>query len=114
MYAYDSNTGLLSSTTSYTINAVSNDLSSASEGYGLRANSVSQTSGGPMEKISPYNGAGNNVGLLDSSKRIIFDSSGQPVNTGNGIFELQAKASNTAKAATDYADTVTIISSATF
>lgn len=114
IYAYDSNTGLLSSTTSYTISAVSNDLSSAAEGYGLRGNSVSQTSGGPMEKISPYNGAGNNVGLLDSNKRIIFDSSGQPVTSGNGVFELQAKASNTAKAATDYADTITIISSATF
>lgn len=115
IYAYDSNNGLLSSGTSYTISAVSSDLSSASEGYGLRATAVGQTSGGPMEKISPYAGAGNNVGLLDNvNKRVVFDSTGAPVTSGTGTFELQAKAGPTARVASDYSDTITIIASGQF
>jgi len=68
------------------------DLGSASQGYGLIDNTVSQTSGGPMQKLSPYNGAADNVGLLDTTKRTIFDSSSQPVTNGQGVFNLKAKA----------------------
>lgn len=114
VYTYDNNSGLLSSSASYTISAVSNDLSSISEGYGLRSTSTTQGSGGPMRSLSPYNGAGSNVGLLDTTKRIIFDSTNQPVSSGQGIFELKAKASVTAKAAGDYGDIITVIASATF
>ncbi len=114
IYVYDSNTGLLSSSTSYTISSVSNDLSSISEGYGLRGTSTSQSSGGPMRIISPYNGASNNVGIIDSTKRPIFDSTGAAVTSGTATFEVKAKASNVAKAATDYSDILTIIGSATF
>lgn len=114
IYGYDTNNGLLSSSTSYTIAATSTNLASAAEGYGLRATTVSQTSGGPMEKITPYDGIGNNVGMLDSSKRAIFDSTGSPVVAGTGTFELQAKAGATAKVASDYADLITIIAAAAF
>jgi hypothetical protein len=114
VYTYDSNNGLHSTNVNYTISAVSSDLAGATEGYGLQATSVSQTSGGPMEELSPYNGTGNVVGLLDSNKRIIFDSSGAPVTGGNGVFNLQAKSSNTTKAAADYQDVITVIGSATF
>lgn len=114
VYAYDSNNGLLSSSTSYTIAAASTNLASALEGYGLRATAVAQTSGGPMEKITPYDGIGNNVGTLDSNKRAIFDSTGSSVVSGTGTFELQAKAGATAKAAGDYGDLITIIAAAAF
>lgn len=114
VYAYDAYAGLLSSSTSYTINAVSSDLSSASEGYGLQATAVGQSSGGPMEEVSPYNGTGNVVGLLDSNKRNLFDSTNAPVTSGTGTFALQAKAGNTAKPASDYGDTLTVIASASF
>lgn len=114
VYIYDSNAGLSSSSTGYTISATSSNLSSISEGYGAQGQSVSQSSGGPMEIISPYNGSANNVGVLNSTKNSIFDSSGQAVSSGQGTFQLQAKPSTTAKAATDYADTITVISSATF
>src|SRR5579871_882940 len=57
IYAYDSNSGLTSSSVGDTINAVSSDLSVAAQGYGIRGNSVTQTSGGPMEILSPYNGS---------------------------------------------------------
>ncbi len=114
IYVYDANTGLLSSSTSYTISSVSNDLSSISEGYGLRGTTTGQSSGGPMRIISPYNGASNNVGIIDSTKRPIFDSTGTAVTSGTATFEVKAKASNVAKAATDYSDILTIIGSATF
>lgn len=114
VYGYDSNAGLLSSSTSYRIAAVTSDLSSASEGYGVRGTAVTQTSGGPMEILSPYNGAGSNVGILNTTEQIIFDSTNQPVTSGQGTFELRAKSSNTAKAATDYADTITLVGAATF
>lgn len=114
VYIYDSNAGLLSPSTSYTISAVSNDLSSLAEGYGVRGTSTSQSSGGPMEIISPYNGAGTNVGLVDSTKRPIFDSTNAPVTSGQAVFEIKAKASSTTKAATDYSDTLFVVASATF
>lgn len=114
VYVYGANAGLTSSATSYTIGAVSNNLAAISEGYGARGSTVAQSSGGPMRKVAPFDGAGDNVGVLDSSKRIIFDSTNQPVTAGRASFELKAKASNVTKAATDYADTLTVIASATF
>ncbi len=114
VYLYDNNAGLASSTTGYTISAASSNLGSVSEGYGAQAQSVSQSSGGPMEMLSPYNGSANNVGIINTTKKTIFDSSGQAVIAGQGTFKLQAKPGTTAKAATDYADTITVISSAVF
>ena len=67
-----------------------------------------------MEITSPYNGAANNVGIIDTNKRLIFDSTSAPVTTGQGSFELQAKPSSTAPAASDYADTLTIIATGSF
>jgi hypothetical protein len=115
IYVNGSNNGLTSSRASYTISAVSNDLSSAiTQGYGARSSSTNQSSGGPIQAIAPYNGASNNVGLLDTSKRVIFDSTNQPVVSGRASFELKAKASSTTPAATDYSDTLTIIASSGF
>lgn len=114
IYVYGTNNGLLSSATSYTISAVSANLASATEGYGARGSSVSQTSGGPMQILAPYNGVSDNVGIVDSSKRVVFDSSNQPVTAGRASFEIKAKASAVAKAATDYSDTLTVITSSSF
>lgn len=114
IYVYDSNAGLLSSSTSTTIAATSADLTGATSGYGLRGTTTSQSSGGPMRILAPYNGAGSNVGVADSSKRLVFDSTGAPVTTGVGSFELKAKASNTTPAATDYNDTLTILATGSF
>lgn len=114
VYVYDANSGLTSTATSYTITAVSNNLAAISEGYGARGSTVTQTSGGPMRKVAPFDGTGDTVGILDSAKRVIFDSTDQPVTAGRASFEIKAKASSVAKAASDYADTLTIITSATF
>lgn len=113
IYGYDTNGGLTSSSTGGTISSTTGDLG-ATNGYGLRATSVTQTSGGPMESLSPYNGANDNVGSLTTSKASIFDSTSAAVTSGQGTFVLKAKASATTKAASDYADIVTIITAATF
>lgn len=114
VYLYDANAGLLSSNTGHTISSVTSDLASVAEGYGAQGTTVTQSSGGPMEKLSPYNGSSNNVGIINSIKQPIFDSTGQPVTSGQGTFNLQVKAGNTAPAATDYADTLTVIAASAY
>ncbi len=114
VYVYGANTGLTSSIAGSTIAAATADLSVASSGYGARSNSVSESAGGPIQAISPYNGSGSNVGVVDNSKRLIFDSSGAPVTAGRSSFELKAKSSATTPAATDYTDTLTVIAVGSF
>ena len=114
IYIFGTNNGLLSTTANYTISTVSTDLSSTSEGYGLRSITTSQTSGGPMQKVAPYNGSGNTVGQIDTTKRPLFDTISQPISNGTGTFEFKAKASALTKSASDYADVITVIASATF
>ncbi len=116
VYVYDTNAGLLSSSVGHTIAAQSGNLGSVivAEGYGLQGGATSASSGGPMEVLAPYIGTGSTVGTIDTTKRVIFDSSLAPVTTGTGVFSIKAKASNVTKAAPDYADTITVITSATF
>lgn len=108
------NAGLTSSSTSYTINSASADLTAQQTGYGAQYFSVGQTSGGPMTALSPYNGSSNNVGVLDTTKRYMFDSSESPVTGGRVSFTLKAKASYNTPAAGDYADILTIIATGSF
>ena len=115
IYLYGTNNGLKSATANnYNISSVTNDLTSISEGYGARGTTVTQSSGGPMGLVSPYNGAGQNVGIIDTSKRQLSDSSGAPVTGGQTTFELKAKASSTTPSANDYTDILTIIATGSF
>jgi len=115
IYLYGTNNGLKSTTASnYNITSSSTDLSAALEGYGARGTTVTQTSGGPMELLSPYNGASDNVGVVDTSKRPIADSTSAPVTGGQASFELKAKAKNTTPSATDYSDILTVIATGSF
>lgn len=110
------NNGLLSSTASQTINSQTADLTAQPSGYGAQSTNVGQTSGGPMEALSPYNSSvvTNNVGIIDSSKRYIYDSSQNPVTGGSVAFQLKAKASNTTPSAPDYTDTITVLATGSF
>ncbi len=114
IYAYDNNSGLLSNSTGSTITSSTSNLGSVTSGYGLQGTSVTQSSGGPMEIDSPFNVSSNNVGILNTTKQLVFDSTNAPVTSGQGVFVLKAEASSTTKEATDYADTLTIIAAATF
>ena len=114
IYLNGTNTGLKTTTANYTISSSSNDLNSLLEGYGARGTTVSQTSGGPMELDSPYNGAGQTVGIIDTTKRTLSDSTQLPVTSGQTSFELKAKAKSTTPSATDYTDTITLIGTGSF
>ena len=115
IYLNDVNSGLKSTEAgNYTISSATVDLTGASEGYGVQGQSVTQTSGGPMELISPYNGSSNNIGGLDTIKRVFADSTASPVTNGQTTFQVKAKASTSTPAATDYADTITVIGTGSF
>jgi len=114
VYIYS--TGKLQSTTvpSGTINSVTVtggtpvDLTSLSSGYGAQVSSASGISVLPQ-----YNGSGNNVGELSTIINTLL-SAASPVTSGTATIQLQAKASNTTPATTDYADIVTVIAAASF
>lgn len=113
VYVCGQNGGLLSSTASYTITSVTGDLSTLSEGFGTQGSTATQTSGGPLTIISPYNGPANTVGITNPSIMEIF-SSAHPITGGRGSFILKAKSSSTTPASDDYSETLTVIASAAF
>jgi hypothetical protein len=95
------------------INSSTADLSSATNGYGAQIASVTQSSGGPLAKLSPYNLASNNVGQIATTVATILNSS-SPLVGGQAAIQLQAKADTLTKAASDYTDTITIVAAASF
>lgn len=115
IYLYGTNNGLKSTTAgNYNITSSSTDLDLALEGYGARGTTTSETSGGPMRLLSPYDGTAQNVGIIDTSKRAISDSTAAPISNGQTTFELKAKAKNTTPSASDYTDTLTIVATGSF
>lgn len=113
VYVSSANSGLSSVSASATISSATADLAVATSGYGVQGSSVTQTSGGPLAFVAPYNGAGANVGLIDTSLREVFASSASIVG-GRGSFLLKAKSSSVTPAAGDYTDLLTVVVSASF
>jgi hypothetical protein len=107
--------GLSSASTSTTITSATADLASGAvaTGFGLRSNSVSQASGGPLAAASPYNGAADNVGVVNTTWRRAYNSA-TPITDGRASMFVKAKISAMTPAATDYVATFTLIASATF
>lgn len=114
VFIYNSNAGLLSSSASYTIQSSSTDLSGATEGYGTVKSSSTASSGGPINVVSPYNGTSDNVGVIDTTRRILFNTSNSSVTAGRASFLLKAKSSPTTPHAADYNDTLTLVATASF
>lgn len=108
VYIYS--TGSLTSTShpGTPINSATADLSSAAKGYGAQVVTASSIS-----VNSPFNGSGNNVGLLSATVQTILNASSPVTSNGNQI-QLQAKSDNVTKAASDYADIITIVAAAAF
>lgn len=114
VYIYSQNSGLLSANTAYTISSVTGNLAALSEGFGIQNNSATQTSGGPLTILSPYNGASDNVGIVNTTIREIYSTSASPIVGGRGSVTLKMKPSSTTPASSDYSDTLTLIASGTF
>lgn len=113
VYLSGKNGGLRSGTDNYTITAVTADLATLPEGYGVQGASATQTSGGPFALSAPYNGTAQNVALADTVIREIFASTG-PVIGGRGSLLLKAKTKPLTPAASDYTETLTAIAAASF
>jgi len=113
VYVYGQNGGLHSTTQSFTITSVTGDLSSLSQGVGAQSASATQTSGGPLTALTPYNGTNQSVGIIDSAIRPIY-SSNSPVVGGRASFVIKAKSSSITPVADDYTETLTVIASANF
>lgn len=109
VFVFGANSGLDSVSASDTINSATADLGSAPSGYGAVSSSASQASGGPFSAQSPFDGAGDNVGILDLSIRGIYATAG-PVTGGSGVFVIKAKPSSINKIASDYSDALNLIS----
>jgi hypothetical protein len=113
VYIRAQNGGLLSSSTGYRIDSVTNDLSSLSEGFGAQNSSVGQSSGGPYSVVSPFNVTGTNVASITTITRSLYTTTG-PVTNGSGVLLLKAKAASTDVAATDYREILTFIAAGNF
>lgn len=113
IYLSSANTGLTSSSKSFTISSATADLSSASSGYGAQGSNATQSSGGPLTISAPYNVTAQNVGIINSALREIF-SSAAPVTAGRASFQLMAKATALTPASDDYSDTLTVVAAASF
>jgi hypothetical protein len=109
VYVYGTNSGLRSSNTNYTISSSTGDLSLSQEGYGLQA---ANTSG--LTPQSPFDGATDTVGVVNTTIREILSSGGSSVTGGRGSITIKAKSSSTTPASNDYTDTVTLISAGSF
>ncbi len=114
IFVYDQNAGLKSTALNYTVTSATADLSGASTGFGLKGASKTQSSGGPLEYTSPYNGSSENVGIVSTTIREIFNTTSASIVGGRGSVQLKAKVSSVTPAANDYADTITLVATAAF
>jgi hypothetical protein len=114
IFVIGSNEGLFSATVNHKINAVSGSLTPSVEGYGAQGVSVTQTSGGPLTLVAPYDQVGTNtVGIVNQTTRNIFDSVG-PITGGSGTFLLKAAISSITPSANDYKETITMTAAGRF
>lgn len=113
VYVSGTNAGLLSQATSYTIDAVSGNLTALAQGFGAQGQTATQSSGGPFSITATYDQTGNTVGITDQTIRDIFTTA-NPITGGRASFLLKAKASAVTPAAPDYSETLTVIASASF
>ncbi len=106
--------GLFSANANYNLTSqTSADLSGVSVGSGLQVKSATQTSGGPLSAVSPYNGSSNAVGIANNTIREIFSTTA-PITSGLGSFIMMAKTQTATPAGNDYTEVLTTIAAASF
>ncbi len=110
---HSQNAGLSSVAASTTISSQTADLTSANTGYGAQVSGTSQSSGGPLVALSPFDGTGANVGALSTVWQQLASFNGS-INTGAVITTLKAKAAANLASATDYSDLLTLAVSLNF
>jgi hypothetical protein len=112
IFVVSQNAGLKSTTTGYTISAVSGNLGSLNEGFGAQATQATAGSG-TFSIVSPFDGTSNTVGAITTQYQSMFTAS-TPLAAGRSAFLLKAKSTDTTPAAADYADTFTAVAAVAF
>ena len=105
--------GLKSASKTTTITSATANLALATSGFGIQVSSSTQTFGGPLNIVSPFNGTANNVGA-ESTGPANFLTSSAAVLGGSATVNLQAKSSATTPPATDYTETLTFIAAGSY
>jgi hypothetical protein len=113
IYIVGANNGLSSARTSTTLSAMTGDLAAAGSGFGLQGSSATQTSGGPLSIVSPFNGTSDVVGAESTLYQPIFSSSAAIV-AGRGSFVLKAKPTSLTPSSDDYTEILTLIAAADY
>jgi hypothetical protein len=113
VYINDTNAGLKSTASSYTLASATADLGSVQKGYGAQVISTAQGAGGPITATAPYNGALDNVGALATSLQSILSTT-SPVTSATATVRLKAKTDITVPSTSDYTDTITFTAAMLF
>jgi hypothetical protein len=113
VYIRSANGGLKSPGRNYTIISASANLASATSGYGVQGSSATQSGGGPLSIVAPYNVSSQNVGAVDTATQAIFSSSNQ-ITAGRGSLTLKAKSAAQTPSSDDYQDILTLTAAAAF
>lgn len=113
IYIKSNNSGLTSASTTTTISSLSTDLASANSGYGAQVIAASQTSGGPLSAMSPYDGSNDSIGSLSTTLQALLKTNG-PITAASGTVRLKAKASSAIPSASDYSDVLTLVAAMNF
>jgi hypothetical protein len=113
VYVAGQNNGLKSVITGHTISAMSANLATQTEGFGLQGGTATETTGGPFTIDSPYNGAVDNVGTETTTYAPVFSTT-SAIGSGVATLNLLAKSASTDPSAQNYDETLTFIGSASF
>jgi hypothetical protein len=113
VYVYGANAGLLSANKSFTIAAATANLAVAASGFGLQATGASQSFGGPLTIVSPYNGSSHNVGTETTGPADILTTAAATLS-GTASVNIQAESSTTTPDASDYTETLTFVAAGSY
>jgi hypothetical protein len=113
VYVSGTSNQLYSSKQLFSINSYTGNLTTPSQGFGLQVTSATQTSGGPFNSVSPYNGTGNTVGS-ESIVPAQMLTTAAAISGGSATAIIQAKASNVTPSSLDYTETLTFVAAASF
>ena len=113
IYLKGSNGGLYSISQNFTVSSVTADLAAANQGYGGQVISVSQSAGGPLSSVTPFDGGSDNVGSLSTNlQRLVVTPA--PITGGSATVRFKTKIGSEVLAGTDYSDTLTFVAAMLF
>lgn len=102
------------------IDSATGVVDDGTERYGICVVDESESSGGPLAPVSPFDGSctgdteGNSVGGLTTSNQAILNTSSVAVAVGRAMIAVQASIDALTPAHNDYTDTLTFIATGTF